>query len=401
LLGEADRVLDPLRVERHDGASSNDWPSAEGRVSDKLRIAFCLPGLHRVVRGAEVAFESVAAALARRGDFDVTLFGSGSSRPGEPYRFVHADCRPREEFESWPKVPILRTDGHWEELTFLPGFLRRFRPRDFDFVVTCSYPLQSWAVRARRGLGKRPLHVFVTQNGDWPLYRKNSEYVLFDCEALVCTNPDYFDAHGKNYNAQLIPNGVDCSLFYPGAADRARFGLGESERVVLMVSALIPSKRVLEGVRAVAAAQGASLVIAGDGPLRDEVEATGRELLGGRFRRLRVARADMPTLYRSVNAFLHMSIDEPSANAYCEALASGLPIVTHDRRVTRWTLGEHARFVDTRDAGAVTLAVADALSDPGSAEARAAEAKRRFDWSSIADRYAVFLRDTLDRVAAG
>jgi glycosyltransferase involved in cell wall biosynthesis len=368
-------------------------------VTEKLRVAFCLPGLHRVVRGAEVAFESVAAALARRGDFDVTLFGSGTAREGDPYRFVHVGCQPRERFETWPTMPVLRSDNHWEELTFLPGFLRRFHPRNFDFVVTCSYPLQSWAVRARRGLKKRPLHVFVTQNGDWPLYRKNSEYRLFDCEALVCTNPDYFDAHKDAYNAMLIPNGVDCSLFHPGPADRRRFGFGEDERIVLMVSALIPSKRVLEGVRAVASVPGASFVVAGDGPLRDEVETTGRELLGERFRRLRVERADMPLLYRSVNAFLHMSIDEPSANAYCEALASGLPIVTHDRRVTRWTLGEHARLVDTLAAGDVTAAVADALANPGSADARAGEAKRRFDWAGIADRYAAFLRESGARVA--
>jgi glycosyltransferase involved in cell wall biosynthesis len=353
--------------------------------------------LHRVVRGAEVAFESVAAALARLDGIEVTLFGSGQERPGEPYRFVHAGCLPREKFESWPKVPVLRHDVDWEELSFLPGFLRRFRPDDFDVVVTCSYPLQSWCVRARSAFGRRPLHVFVTQNGDWPLYRKNSEYRLFDCDALVCTNPDYFDAHATKWHSMLIPNGVDCSLFHPGAADRSRFGLATTERVVLMVSALIPSKRVLEGVRAVAAVPGASLVVAGDGELRDEVDALGKQLLGTRFRRLRVARADMPVLYRSANAFLHMSIDEPSANAYCEALASGLPIVTHDRRVTRWTLREHAHFVDALDTASVVAGLAAALSSEGRAEVRAADAQARFDWSGIAERYAQFFEEALHR----
>lgn len=351
--------------------------------------------MHRVVRGAEVAFESIATALARRDDFEVTLFGSGQPRPGDPYRFVHAGCVPRERFERFPKLPILRTDGHWEELTFLPGFLRRFRPSDFDVVVTCSYPLQCWAVRARRGSTGRPKHLFVTQNGDWPLYRKNSEYLLFDCDGLVCTNPDYFDEHGKKWPSALIPNGVDCSIFHPGPPDRARFGLGPEERVVLMVSALIPSKRVLEGVRAVAAVPGTSLLIAGDGPLRAEVEGLGRELLGERFRRLRVARADMPVLYRSVNAFLHMSIDEPSANAYCEALASGVPIVTHDRRVTRWTLGEHATLVDTRDMDATAAGIRTALADTGGAAGRVKTAQERFDWSRVGDTYAAFIRGAL------
>jgi glycosyltransferase involved in cell wall biosynthesis len=364
-------------------------------VSSPLRIAFCLPGLHRVVRGAEVAFESMAAALARLEGIEVTLFGSGRARPNDPYRFVHASCQPRERFEAWPKLPVFRNDVDWEELTFLPGFLRRFRPRDFDVVVTCSYPLQSWAVRGRRGRSRRPLHVFVTQNGDWPLYRKNSEYLLFDCDALVCTNPDYYDAHSTKWRSALIPNGVDCSLFHPGTPDRARFGLASSDRVVLMVSALIPSKRVLEGVRAVAAVPGVSLIVAGDGALRADVDALGAELLGPRFQRLRVDRADMPVLYRSVDAFLHMSVDEPSANAYCEALASGLPIVTHDRRVTRWTLGTHAHFVDALDTESVSAGLRAALSSRDDQATRAADANARFDWSRIAERYAEFFRDAL------
>ncbi len=364
-------------------------------MSAKVRVAFCLPGLHRVVRGAEVAFESVAAALARRGDFDITLFGSGEARPDDPYRFVHAGCVPRERFESYPKIPILRTDGHWEELTFLPGFLRRFRPADFDAVITCSYPLACWAVRGRRGTSRRPLHVFVTQNGDWPLHRKNSEYLLFDCDALVCTNPDYFDEHSKKWPSALIPNGADCSVFAPGPGERERFGLGVEERVVLMVSALIPSKRVLEGIRAVARVPEASLVIAGDGPLRDEVETLGRELLGARFRRMRVPRESMPALYRSADAFLHMSIDEPFGNVYVEALATGLPIVAHDRRVTRWTLGEHATFVDSLDMDATAAGIRVALRDTGSRESRAAVAKGRFDWSSVGDAYAAFIRGAL------
>ena len=49
-----------------------------------LRILFALPGLHRVVRGAEVAFESVAREIARTPGYSVTLIGSGQPRPDEP-----------------------------------------------------------------------------------------------------------------------------------------------------------------------------------------------------------------------------------------------------------------------------------------------------------------------------
>ena len=362
-----------------------------------IRVLFALPGLHRVVRGAEVAFESIAFELARAGRFDVTLIGSGRPRPGAGYRFLHAGCRPRERFEGWPTFPIFRSENVYEEFTFLPGFLRRFVPSRYDAVVTCSYPFLNWAVRARRAGGARPIHLFVTQNGDWPLRRSGSEYAWFGCDAAVCINPEHYEAHAGKWPLRLIPNGVDCAQFHPGSPERTRFGLPPGRPVVLMVSALIPSKRVLEGIRAVAQVPDAHLVVAGDGPLRDAAEHEARAAMPGRFHRLAVARADMPALYRSADAFLHMSMDEPFGIVYLEALASGLPVVAHDRRVTRWTLDRYGTFVDTQDLPAVARAVRGAVADRVDPAGPAAYARARFSWSSIAAEYGAFISEQVGR----
>jgi hypothetical protein len=185
----------------------------------KLRVLFALSGLNRVVRGAEVAFESIAGALSRSGDYDVTVMGSGQARTGDPYRFRHVACKPRERFENWPKVPVLRSDGHYEELTFLAGFAREYRPTDFDVSITCTYPFLNWFVRGRRQRGRRPLNLFVTQNGDWPLYRKNSEFRVFHGDGLVCTNPDYFDAHRAAWPSVLIPTAWTARCSTPAPLD--------------------------------------------------------------------------------------------------------------------------------------------------------------------------------------
>jgi len=47
----------------------------------RCRVAMVLPGLHRVRRGAEVAFESVASELALIPGFEVTLIGTGPADP--------------------------------------------------------------------------------------------------------------------------------------------------------------------------------------------------------------------------------------------------------------------------------------------------------------------------------
>jgi glycosyltransferase involved in cell wall biosynthesis len=356
-----------------------------------MRVLFALPGLHRVVRGAEVAFEEVARCIARVPGFDVTLIGSGPAREGEPYNYLRTACIRRERFEKFPSVPFLRDHYGYEELSFAPGLLRSFSPNEFDVTVTCGYPYTNWVLRSRRSKGN-PKHIFVTQNGDWMVRSDAWEYKHFGCDGLICTNPDYFDAHCDRWMSALIPNGVDPNVFHPGAAERAAFGLPTDRPVILMVSALAPFKRVIEGIQAAAKVPEAYLIIAGDGEQREQVDALGGQLMPGRFARVTLPRTRMPSLYRSVDVFLHMSQDEPSANAYIEALASGLPIVTHDRRVTRWTLEDAGVLVDTSDEAAVVDGIDRALNlkSESNVANRRRLAKERFAWESIAGMYCKF-----------
>lgn len=366
-------------------------PTGEARP---LRVAFMLPGLHRVNRGAEVAIESIAGELGRRDDFDITLFGSGDAKAGRPYRFVHAACLDRRRFRAIPSLPGFRDETWPEELTFAACAWQKYDPNAFDVTVSCSYPYLNWMLTRRSSAGHRPRHVHITQNGDWPAVDGRREFRYFRCDALVCTNPSYYRATRDRWNATLIPNGVNSSVFRPGRARREAFGLAEGRRIVGMVSALIPSKRVMAGIAAVSQLDGVCLAVAGDGPLRRTIEDVGRTRLGDRFAMMQLDRAQMPDFYRSIDVMLHMSIDEPSSNAYLEALATGLPIVTHDRDVTRWTFHEHAFLVDTTNEAATAAMVQKATvsTNEDAVTQRAAFARRRFAWSAIAGRYAEVLR---------
>lgn len=356
-----------------------------------MRLLFALPGFHRFDRGAEVALLAVAEHCARAGDA-VTVMGSGPSRPGTPYAFRHVPAIPRERFERLPSLPALRGDTAYEEASFAPGLLARFRPGDYDATVTCSYPFTNWILRRPTWRGKRPAHVFVTQNGDWPAVSRTSEYRWFGCDGLVCTNPDFQERNKDRWRTALIPNGTDVARFTPGPGERARFGLPADRPVVLMVSALIESKRVADGIRAVAAAEGAHLVVAGDGPLRNEIDALAAALLPGRFTRVTAAAADMPTLYRSANVFLHLSLLESFGNVFVEAMACGLPVVGHDTPRLRWIVGDDEPLVDTRSAEAVPGAIAAALAGQGKSDAAVRHQRAEcFGWDRVGAAYRDFI----------
>lgn len=358
-----------------------------------MKILFALPGLHRVDRGAEISFTAVASEMARTGDV-VTLMGSGQPRAEQPYRFVHVPAVPRERFERFPKLPTLRNDTAWEELSFIPGLLKAYRPADYDVTLTCGYPFTNWALRRPAPRG-RPSHVFVTQNGDWPAYDDKAEFRLFDCDGLVCINPDYQARNRDKYRCALIPNGVDRERFRPGPSARQTFGLDPERPTVLMVSAMINSKNIERGIEAVSKLPGAVLVVAGDGPLRRDLEERAASLLPARYRQLRVTPADMPALYRSADVFLHLSRDESFGNVYVEAMACGTPVVAYDLPRTRWIVGDDA-FLCPGEAPDVLASTIEQAFDCGD-ERREALVRRSaaFAWPEIARQYRDFLHEVV------
>ncbi|HEY5504589.1 MAG TPA: glycosyltransferase family 4 protein [Sedimentisphaerales bacterium] len=360
-----------------------------------MRVLFALPGLHRYNRGAEVAFMAIASAIAKAGNA-VTLIGSGKARSRSPYQFLHAGSVPRETFERFPSIPLLRNESAYEELTFVPSLLRCYRPTDYDVTLTCGYPFTNWSLRHPLLRGSRPRHVFVTENGDWPAFSRKSEYRLFGCDGLVCTNPEFYERNKDRWRCQLIPNGVDCDRFQPGIPQRQEFGLPANGLVVLMVSALVPNKRVDAGIEAVSRIPGAHLVVAGDGPLRQTVDACAARLLPDRFTRLLVSAEKMPTLYQSANVFLHLCEDESFGNVFLEAMACGLPVVAHDSSNTRWIVGNDEFLVDNRDPATISRYIETARDASFPARTKRVAKAAAFSWTRIGEMYSKFLKDVIN-----
>lgn len=359
-----------------------------------MRVLFALPGFHRYDRGAEIALISVARELTKGGDA-VTLMGSGPPRLSTPYQFTHAPSVPREYFEAFPSIPLLRNPYAYEEFTFIPGLLSRYRPADYDITLTCSYPFTNWLLRHPMLRHSHPSHVFVTQNGDWPAWSRDSEFRFFSCDGLVCTNPDYYERNKSRWFCRLIPNGVDCDRFRPDTPRRDVFGIPEDCLLILMVSALIPSKRVNLAIEIVSRIKDAYLLLLGDGPERTEVDRQAAQLLSSRFKRMTLAPEQMPLAYRSSDLLLHLAKDEAFGNIFLEAMASGLPIVAHDSPRTRWIIGDDEFLVDADNLNAIAVTIELASKSSAADRVRRVDRAKTFSWSKIGIMYREFLGEVI------
>lgn len=210
-----------------------------------------------------------------------------------------------------------------------------------------------------------------------------------------------------------IPKGVDADLFRPdGPHHRADHGL-EGKRVALVASRLAPIKNVALAVdamnRVAMRNPNLVLVIAGEGPLRPELER--RASAAGIADRVRflghVPQQELPMWYRSADMYVLSSNFDNAPNALLEAMASGLPIVSTDVGGVSEYLrdGVNGRLVPPNDAEAMAHAMLTYANDVTLAarigRENRAEAASRYSWAaSAAALRAVFQRVVDERLRA-
>ncbi|MGA8534907.1 MAG: glycosyltransferase, partial [Candidatus Tumulicola sp.] len=151
---------------------------------------------------------------------------------------------------------------------------------------------------------------------------------------------------GVTVRLEVVPTGIDVRAFGAGRRDEAlriRAGARRGDRLVLCVSRLAKEKNLELLFEALALVNDASLrvVIAGDGPARQELEDRARECgVAERTRFLGiVARDQLPDLYASCDAFCMPSTSETQGLVQAEALAAGAHVIAADAPQNRDVLG--------------------------------------------------------------
>ena len=127
----------------------------------------------------------------------------------------------------------------------------------------------------------------------------------------------------------VVYNAVELDRFggEPSPELREELG-GGAEPLFLTLARLEPQKGLDVLLRAAARTPGASFAIAGEGPLRGELEALAAELGVAERVRLLGRRGDVPALLAACDAFVLPSLYEGSSLAVLEAMAARRPAIS-------------------------------------------------------------------------
>jgi glycosyltransferase involved in cell wall biosynthesis len=241
-----------------------------------------------------------------------------------------------------PRYPVIPKIGS----RFTPAFLyqaarralKRMGGTKFDLIdAHYFYPDGVAAARLAREL---EIPLLITGRGtdltlipQSPPERAQIQWACSQASALITVCEDLKDKLvelGESASRVVtLRNGVDLARFSPGDRQGARTRLGLSGFTLLSVGSLIPRKGHELIIAALTDLPDAQLLIAGSGPMRQELEKIAQEKnVAARVRFLgEIAHDALTDAYRAADLFVLASSREGWANVLLEAMACGTPVV--------------------------------------------------------------------------
>jgi 1,2-diacylglycerol 3-alpha-glucosyltransferase len=324
---------------------------AKRRHMEPLRVGFFTEIYRPVVNGVVASVEALADGLRARGH-EVYCFAPRmpgyEEADGPVFRMPSLPLPTRTAYRlTLPLVSRRNLNGIIKRLSlvhvhspFVTGWmgLRYARRYGMPLVYTYHTQLEAYAhyipfePRATRFAAVQLTRTFANQ-----------------ADAVVVPTPamaERLRELGVTVRIEVVPSGIDVARFGAGRRDEALSadaGAGPNDRLLLYVGRLAKEKNIDLLFRALASAGDVSLklAVAGEGPLREELEATARALgvapqttfLGI------VSRNDLPNFYASADAFVMPSTTETQGLVLAEALAAGAYVIAADTPQNRDVLG--------------------------------------------------------------
>lgn len=354
----------------------------------KYRIGVVLQGVGAINRGTERFLLELREQLKDR--YDITIFCR--QKVGSYCKRIWVIRRDNKLTNFIYRIPIIRKllnilcldplSIEWLTAN-VSSFINLYRGR-FDLIISLTEVWGAISCRILRVLKKVPFVVIQKcQYSRWEVFSAAQRPNIY--VALTPSVERKIKHRVKEVKTICIPQAVDIEKFSPDSIADCHFRL--KRPIILSVGALEPIKRMDLVIKAVSRLKQGSLLLVGDGELRNELEKLGKCLLGedGRFLIRNASFSDMPMYYSLCDVFTLASSSEGFGNVYLEAMACNKPIVTMRDESREEVIREAGILCDCTNIEEYTEALYKALhTDFGDIPRRQAE---EFSWEKIAKKY--------------
>lgn len=343
-----------------------------------MKIAFLNIYNGKVERGSEIFVDNLTKKLSK--NHGITVFQTGK-KGSKSYKTVQITG-----------IPFLTINNRLQEeiyhlvvLFFTIKCLLYLWKEKFDWIIPINGRWQVLIcrlVRFFRG-GKILIsgHAGVGFDDRWNM-------IFGKPDIFVALSPAAFSWAENIYPKEkllYIPNGIDTDKFNP---DKKAVKLSLPKPIILSVSALLPYKRIELLITAVSKLKKASLLIIGDGSLKDQIITLGHKLLKNRFQLIPyVPHDEIVSYYNASQLFsLPSRKSEAFGLVYLEAMACNLPVVAPNDTNRKEIINDAGLLGDVKNIEIYAKLLDAALNtDFGDKPRIQAE---KFSWEKIAQKYA-------------
>jgi 1,2-diacylglycerol 3-alpha-glucosyltransferase len=362
----------------------------------KARVAIVCSGMDKVKRGYEIHARDLFDLLKGDPEIELRLLkGNGPRRADEKVVFnLHRDgvvnrmlCR----------VVGTRWKYYIEYVSFAVGLIPLLLFRSFDAFYVMEAPLYKFLSRWRQHAHAhyKLIHPTGGQLGVLPATQRDYVHHVTPCYVSVAEQCGF-----ARQNQFLIPHFIDVATL-SAACSRGRreelgaqLGIPRGMPVVLSVGSIDTDvKRMDYVVRECAALKRpVFLLLLGqqDAASRSIYQLASEKLGPGRFAILTVAREVIYDYYALADVFVLASLREGFGLVFLEALACGVPVITHDYDVSRFVLQDQANLADLSRPGVLASTLEKVLAERQTDAARSARVdyvRRHYSAETLKESY--------------
>lgn len=362
----------------------------------KNKVAIACSGLGYIKRGLETFSEALFYKLQEDQTFEVLLLKGAGKRAKNEFIIVHFK-------RHWQITKALgkfakRHPFQIQNLTFAIGLIFFLFRHKID-VIYCGEPAVYNILNRWRNYSSQKFRIIFFTGGQTFPFHFNPQDILHHVTPIL---NEKAIAHGIATEKQfVIPHFIaqsPSSSVNDKARLRTELGLPLTHKIILAVGAIDRSVKRMDYIIDEVSRLPPNFFLLILGEREEETPAIENyatsKLKARNFSINTVLPSQLSKYYQAADMFVLASLKEGFGLVFLEALAAGLPVITHDHAVARFVLKEYGHYADLTQPGTLREVILKMPIDANNIQQQTFVAEN-YSWKTLSNSYKKMLAQAI------